>query len=317
MTTQTIHRPSPKPGSEGLDGSDVILRRDGIFPSQASEAVSALVHHLGGLRHVLLQNPQSCQCPQHLRLRPPDVGVHRKHQAPRISRPVWLQICPPRPILLTIHLLPILHEVEMLLDFEAGSADHSQVLLHGRGPGSTISMEMLTHELLMLRILCIPAVYCDVLHGNQATAWLQQLEGLRESLCAVLTVEGGLHVERCVIRVLLQPLDIEVVLQGKVAALLHEGRQLRGDLPATLDLVRVDRKACHVGACGPDNTSHRAADPTANVEHPVHVANSQLLRHKVLRVGDGLGEGLPRAAEAKMEGISPTVLVELVCQIVE
>ena len=79
------------------------------------------------------------------------------------------------------------------------------------------------------------------LHGHKAATGLEQAEGFLEGLGAVLTVEAGLHVEGSVKELLLQALDLQVVLDLVVAALLHVRRQLGGNLACALHLNNAGR----------------------------------------------------------------------------
>mmetsp|Transcript_114286 Transcript_114286/g.369523 ORF Transcript_114286/g.369523 Transcript_114286/m.369523 type:complete len:215 (+) Transcript_114286:1018-1662(+) len=130
-------------------------------------------------------------------------------------------------------------------------------------------------------------------------------------------MQGGLHVKGAVVVVLRQALDLQVVLEGEVAASLHPWRQLGCYLASALDLVGVDSQACDVRTGGPHDAAHRPANAATNVKNVGHVSDHQLLGDEVLGVADGNRVRLGLAAEPEVEGITPTILIELIGEIVE
>mmetsp|Transcript_67335 Transcript_67335/g.193576 ORF Transcript_67335/g.193576 Transcript_67335/m.193576 type:complete len:215 (+) Transcript_67335:701-1345(+) len=130
-------------------------------------------------------------------------------------------------------------------------------------------------------------------------------------------MQGGLHVEGAVVVVLRQTLDLQVVLEGEVAASLHPWRQLGSDLASALDLVGVDGQARDIRTGGPHDAAHRPADAATDVKNVCHISDHELLGDEVLGVADGHRVRLGLAAEPEVEGIPPAILVELIGEIVE
>mmetsp|Transcript_9616 Transcript_9616/g.28126 ORF Transcript_9616/g.28126 Transcript_9616/m.28126 type:complete len:348 (+) Transcript_9616:533-1576(+) len=296
-----------------LDTEHEVLRRDGAYLAEAGEAIAALVHELRGLGHVIGNEANLGQGAEQVGQRLAHPRVCRE----QVGRPVELQVCPPRPCVVAVLLLEVLHEVEVLLDLEAGCADLLEALLDAGRASGAVAVEMPPHEFLVLWVGGVPAGQEVVLHRHEAATGLKKPVRLLEGLGAIFAVQGALHVEGRVVGVLLQTLHVQIVLHNKVAARLHPGRERGGDFLATHDLVLVDGETGDVGARRAHDAAQGAANAAAHVEHAVHVGHLQLLRNKVLRVKDGFRVRLVASASAKVEGVAPAVLVELRGQVVE
>mmetsp|Transcript_46331 Transcript_46331/g.92499 ORF Transcript_46331/g.92499 Transcript_46331/m.92499 type:complete len:293 (+) Transcript_46331:297-1175(+) len=173
---------------ERFDAEDVILRSEGADFAQAGETIPTNVHELGSVCDVLLEQPNLGKAVEEVgqRTTNPRVSGWQRREQPGFGR---LQVTPPGEFVISIKLLPPVHEVEMLLDRETRLADHCQILLDARRTCGTVAVQMPFHELYVFGVVLIPPRQRHVLHGDQPPARLEQPVRLLESLGAVLAVE--------------------------------------------------------------------------------------------------------------------------------
>lgn len=86
---------------------------------------------------------------------------------------------------------------------------------------------------------------------------------------------------------------------------------LGGIVCGTLNLVVVVVESDNVGTSELGNLASGATDTTANIENVHSLLDANLVRQVVLMASNGLVKGLAEGKAAEMEGLAPSVLVDI------
>ena len=91
---------------------------------------------------------------------------------------------------------------------------------------------------------------------------------------------------------------------------------LCGIVGGSVDLIIVVVETCGMAPSEPHNLSSRASNTTSNIQNSVSILDAHLCGKVVFVAGNGSMEAFTISETAEMEGLSPTILVDVCRKII-